>query len=258
MTTTVYDTVNRKIAADSRWSAKLSLSDGIEYLVYVDDSGFHKIADRKNAVLMLAGNGGLIAKWKEWWYTSLDGSLLPDTDINGVNVISLMIIDKINNKVLFTAGQNKPLYCKETNALLSLFTGSGDIHAASCWNVNRCVQRAIESASLLDYYTSNQVKYVDFVSNTTNASEEDYDYSNIVNAILERGYIMNLAESTAANDAGVPLNTHQIYDEVQQIFVSGRVVASAPVPGLSEFIWTDANKKDLAVAINLVKNLENL
>lgn len=258
MTTTIYDTINRQVASDTRWSARLNLSDGNEYFVYVDDSAFDKIADKVNTVLVLAGNGPLIAKWKEWWDTSLDTDNLPETDINGENVVNLMIIDKSNNKILFDAGQKKALFCETTNVMLSVFAGSGDIHAASCWSLNRCVKKAIKSASKLDYFTSNVVKYVDFTSGNSNIPKMNYNYSSIVNAIMDRGFIMNLSESTAANDVGTPLNQHQIREEVNTLFASGSVVASAPVPGMSTFKWSNKNKEKLVMAINKVKELENI
>lgn len=258
MTTTIYDIVNKQVASDTRWSAKVTLSDGNDYFVYVDDSGFDKIADRENTVLVLAGNGPLIAKWKEWWYTSLDTSNLPETDIDGENVVNLMIVDKSNNKVLFDAGEKKALFCELSSLMLSVFAGSGDIHAASCWSLNRCVNTAIESASVLDYFTSSVVRYVDFTNGNTNISKMDYNYSSIVNAIMDRGFIMNLSESTAANDVGTPLNQHQIKEEINALFTTGNAVASAPVPGMSTFKWSNKNKEKLITAINKVKELENI
>ena len=258
MTTTIYDKVSKKVASDTRWSAKVTLSDKNDYFVYVDDSGFDKIADRENAVLVLAGNGPLIAKWKEWWYTSLDTNNLPQTDKDGENVVNLMIVDKTNNEILFDAGEKKALFCELSSIMLSVFAGSGDIHAASCWYSNRCVNTAIESASKLDYYTSNVVRYVEFTNGNSNISEMDYNYSSIVNAIMERGFIMNLSESTAANDVGTPLNQHQIKDEINTLFTTGSAVASAPVPGMSTFKWSDINKEKLVSAINKVKILENI
>jgi hypothetical protein len=200
----------------------------------------------------------LIAKWKEWWYTSLDTNNLPETDIDGENVVNLMIVDKSNNKVLFDAGEKKALFCELSSVMLSVFAGSGDIHAASCWSLNRCVNTAIESASMLDYFTSSVVRYVDFTNGNSNISKMDYNYSSIVNAIMDRGFIMNLSESTAANDVGTPLNQHQIKDEINTLFTTGNAVASAPVPGMSTFKWSDKNKEKLVSAINKVKELENI
>ncbi len=258
MTTTIYDTVNKLVASDTRWSAKIKLSDGNNYFIYVDDSPFEKIADRENSVLVLAGDGKLIAKWKEWWYTSLDTDNLPETNVNGENVVNLMIIDKKNNKALFDAGEKKVVFCKDSNSILSVFAGSGDIPAANCWYQNRCVKTAIETASDVDYPTSNVVRYVDFESGNSNITEMNYNYRSIVDAILNRGFIMNLSESKAANDVGTPLNQHDIKEEVTNLFATGKAVASAPVPGMSTFKWTAENKEKLISAIDKVRELEGL
>lgn len=256
MTTTIYDKFNKQVASDTRWSARVTLSDGEQYLVYVDTCSFEKIADKKNTALVLAGNGELIAQWKDWWYNSMDTTNLPPTDVNGKNEVNLMIVDKVNNDVLFDAGQKKAIFCTDSNSVLSVFAGSGDIHAASCWHVNRCVQTAITTASNKDYYTSDIVKYVDFTTGKSNLGVPDYNYDSIVTEMLDKGFIMNMAYSTAANDVGTPLSQHQIQQEVKDLFANGKAVASAPVPGISEFKWNEANKQKLISAIDRVKELE--
>lgn len=258
MTTTIYDKLNKQVASDTRWSSRMTLSDGNQYLVYVDSCSFEKIANKPNTVLVLAGNGQLIAAWKEWWYNSMDTKNLPPTDIDGKNAVNLMIVDKVNNDVLFDAGQKKAVFCTDTSSVLSVFAGSGDVHAASCWYANRCVKTAITTASNKDYFTSDIVKYVDFTSGKSNLGTPDYNYGSIVTEMLDRGLIMNMTNSTAANDVGTPLNQHQIQQEVTNLFASGTAVASAPVPGISEFKWNDQNKAKLAIAIEKVKQLEQL
>ncbi len=257
MTTTIYDKLSKQVASDTRWSVRLTLSDSYSYLVYVDDCSFEKIADRNKTVLVLAGNGPLIAKWKAWWYQSLDTDNLPPTNINGKNEVNLMIIDKSNNQILFDAGQKKSLCCPATNTVLSIFAGSGNIHAASCWLINRNIQKAIVSAAQLDYFTSDIVKFVDFTTGKSNIGEPDYNYDNIVNAILDRGLIMNMQQSTTPNDTGKAL-TQQQKAELAHLLATGQAVASAPVPGINEFQWTDEQKQKLTKAIDKVKALENI
>ncbi|EJL6267967.1 hypothetical protein NMR31_003292 [Vibrio cholerae] len=256
MTTTIYDKLNKQVASDTRWSVRVTLSDEQQYLVYVDTCCFEKIADKKNTTLVLAGNGKLIAQWKDWWYNSMDMAQLPPTDVNGKNEVNLMIIDKINNDVLFDAGQKKAIFCTESSSVLSVFAGSGDIHAASCWHMNRCVQTAIITASNKDYYTSHIVKYVDFTTGKSNLGAPNCNYDSIVTEMLDKGFIMKMTASTAANDVGTPLNQHQIHQEVKDLLLHGKAVASAPVPGISEFKWNEANKQKLGVAIDKVKELE--
>jgi hypothetical protein len=256
VTTTIYDRFNKQIASDTRWSARLTLSDKNTYLVYVDTCSFEKIADKENTALVLAGNGQLIAEWKDWWYNSMDTNNLPVTDVAGQNEVNLMIIDKINNEILFDAGQKKAIFCTDTSTALSIFAGSGDVHAASCWHANRCVQTAITTASEKDYFTSNVIKYVDFTTGQSNLGKPDCSYANIISEMLDKGFIMNMTNSTAANDVGTPISQHQINEEVKELLASGKAVASAPVPGLSEFKWNDANKQKLINAIDRVKELE--
>jgi len=258
LTTTIYDKVNKEVASDTRWSAVLKLSDNKDYIVYVDDCKFEKIADRNKAVLILAGDGRLIAEWKEWWCTSLDKKNLPETSIDQVTAISLLIIDKENNQILFDAGNKKAMYCDVSGSILSVFSGSGDVHAASCWYVNRCAKKSIVSASKLDYNTSNIVKSVEFISGNSNLAEIDYNYSSIVDALLDRGMIMNLQEVKETGFVGVPLNQAQMKEEVEQAFAKGSAVASAPVPGLSHFVWNEERTEKLMEAIDKVKELEEI
>jgi hypothetical protein len=259
MTTTVYDLLSKSVASDTRWSASIILSDGVSYFVYIDDCSFEKIANRDNAVLVLAGCGKLIAEWKNWWYNSLDTDCIPNVeDASGQTAVSLMIIDKVSGVILFDAGQKKALYCKYTSQMLSVFAGSGDLYAASCWDVNRCPKKAIVSASNSDFFTSQIVKYVDFDSGKTNLLAPSYDYNEIVDAMLRRGFVMDMSKRPAANDVGVALSQNQIRDEVANLFASGKVTASAPVPGLSSFKWNDDYKQKFNSAINKVKELEGL
>ncbi|QQX78532.1 hypothetical protein JK628_13170 [Shewanella sp. KX20019] len=259
MTTTVYDLESKKVASDTRWSIRTELSDGHEYIIYVDDCLFEKIADRESAVMVLAGQGNLIAQWKDWWYNSLDESNIPPVqDEKGVTAVSLMIIDKVTNSVLFDAGQKKALFCKFTSKMLSVFAGSGDLYAATCWDANRCSLTAVVSASKADYFTGPVTKYVSFESGESNLTGTCYDYKEIVEAILRGGYVMDLSKRPAANDVGVPLNTHQIQTEITDLIASGRVVASAPVPGLSSFEWNEEHKTKFTKAIQKVKQLEGI
>ncbi|WP_138557919.1 hypothetical protein [Pseudoalteromonas sp. S4389] len=259
MTTTIYDIYNKRVASDTRWSAKARLSDGNVYFFYTDIAKFEKIANLENAVLILAGNGQLIAQWKDWWFNSLDTSKLPETkDSSGKEAISLLIIDKKNNEVLFDAGHKYLCFCKETDEVISVFSGSGNLYAAQCWNLNRCTDLAIKTASTLDLHTSDIVKYVCFESDDNNVSVPNNDYNTIVDSMLTEGYFMELNIETAANDIGEPLSKSKIHDEIAKQLFNGDVVASAPAPGLSNFKWDEKNKSKFEAAIKKVKELESL
>lgn len=259
MTTTIYDIYNKRVTSDTRWSAKANLSDGKIYFFYTDVAKFEKIADLKNAVLILAGDGHLIAKWKYWWFNSLDTKNLPETkDQAGREAISLLIIDKKNNEVLFDAGHKYLWFCKDTDQIISVFSGSGNLHAAKCWDVNRCSDQAIRTAAQLDLCTSDIVKYVCFESGDNNIATPNYDYNTIVDSMLTEGYFMEYNADTAANDVGLPLSTSAVHDEISKQLLQGKVVASAPAPGLSTFKWDAEQKSKFDAAINKVKELESM
>ena len=250
MTTTAYDSVARMVASDTRWSAQISIDDKTLF-VFTDESEFTKIADLENASMVLAGNGLLIAEWKKWWYTSLDEDSMPDVLVGGINAISILIIDKKNNKIIFDAGQFATNFCTDSQKILSVFSGSGRNIAASCWYQNRCSTTAIITASKEDHQTSDKVIWVDFVKQNSNITKHVYDFSEIIRAITENGYIMEKATQMNVT----PIQGHPLGEKVKQAFTSGEAVASAPVPGLSSFVWTDERMTKLKDAIKTVKRL---
>lgn len=252
MTTTIYDRHNRLVATDTRWSLSYPVGKP-EYLIFVDDCEFEKIADLENASMILAGDGRLIAKWKQWWYESLDEDNLPPTDIGGKNSIVLLIIDKVNNCIIFDCGQKLCYTCTETNEIQAVFSGSGGHFAANCWIQNSCARTAIETASLHDMCTSNVVKFIDFVSKKTNVGDPSFDYNVIVNSIIQGGYIMALPQSQP-----VRLKESPLAEEIHDLLAKGDLVASAPSPKLNTFTWGEKEKGRLRAAIKTVKKLEGI
>ena len=250
MTTTVYDSTSRLIAADTRWSADLNVSNGTVF-VYVDEDSFTKVADLPHASMVLAGNGLLISEWKRWWYTSLDENNMPPMLINGINAVAILIIDKINNRILFDAGQFSVGFCVESQKILSVFSGSGRNHAFGCWELNGCPFRSIQTASKHDICTSENVIYVDFKNGSSNIPIHSYDFNIVVDAIINRGFVMD-------KNSAIPIAQHSLSQEIRDAFRTGSAVASAPVPGLSSFVWTDQRKEKLKSAIQEVKKLQSL
>ncbi|MBB1299229.1 hypothetical protein [Pseudoalteromonas sp. SR41-7] len=69
---------------------------------------------------------------------------------------------------------------------------------------------------------------------------------------------MEYNANTAANDVRLPLSTSAIHDEISKQLLQGKVVASAPAPGLSTFKWNDEQKSKFVAAISKVKELESM
>lgn len=252
MTTTVYDRDNKVIAADTRWSVVMTV-DSKHYLVYTDDSVFEKIADRNNASMVMAGNGKLIADWKQWWFESLDPNSMPDFEVDGKAAIVLLIIDKTKNSWIFDIGEKIASICSETKEINAVFSGSGSASAANCWSENRCAKTAVVSASVKDVCTGEKVRYVDFEADETNIESKSYDYEDIVTSLIHGGYIMEMPENQA-----VPLKEHPLAAEVSEALASGQAVACAPTPALKDFVWDAKRKEELKQAIYEVRELEGL
>ncbi|TMO66185.1 hypothetical protein [Pseudoalteromonas aurantia] len=256
MTTTVVDLVNKLITADTRWSCVLKLSDGNKYVVYCDETGFHKISVIGKAALVTAGHGPLIAEWKEWWAGTANLANKPQSEIDGENVVNLAIVDLERNSVIFDAGAKQILYCTVSDSVKAFASGSGSHHAASYLMQNSCAKGAIGYAAKNDICTGNEVTFACYKSNQNNLNNHISDYNVISNGIINRGKIMAL-DIQKPNANGVDLNNHPLSEEVKELFTTGKAVASAPVPGISSFKWTKEVDRKLESAMKRVHELRN-
>ncbi|EMC3732700.1 hypothetical protein VDN26_003527 [Vibrio cholerae] len=259
MTTTVCDLLNKIITADTRWSCgsqgELKLSDGQHYLVYCDDTGFDKISVVGKTALVTAGNGYLISQWKKWWSGDADPAQRPDIFIDGKTAINLAILDLDKNEVIFDAGQKTLLFCTVSNEVKAFTSGSGGSHAASYLLRMGCAKSAVEYASQHDYCTGDKISYACYKTNQDNLNQQISDYMVIVQNILTRGFIMALDMTSKPTDTGIEIAKHPLYQEIVGSFQSGNAVASAPVPGLSNFKWTDETTENFNRAMSRVHEL---
>lgn len=260
MTTTVCDLVNKIVTADTRWSCgsqgELKLSDGKYYLVYCDDTGFDKISVVGKTALVTAGNGALIAAWKEWWSGSAEYQNRPETEFNGQNVVNLAILDLEKNEVIFDAGQKQALFCTQTNKIQAFTSGSGGSHAASHLLREGCAKKAVGYAAQYDYCTGNIVSYACYKTDQNNLNVQVNDYNVIVDGITKRGFMMAL-DMNKPSDTGCEIAKHPLADEVKALFTTGKAVASAPVPGLGNYKWTEETESKFENAMKRVHELRN-
>ncbi|MDO6718829.1 hypothetical protein Q4575_05415 [Psychrosphaera sp. 1_MG-2023] len=255
MTTTVCDLENGIITADTRWSAIFPLNDGNELILYCDDTTFDKICIVGKAALLTAGDGTLIAKWKEWWMNDRNPTTRPITDnALGENAVNLAIVDLVNNDVIFDAGQKNALFCLQTNVIKAFAAGSGGIHAASHLLNTGCAISAVKEASKEDYYTGSEVKFLNFDTTQNNLEPATYDYGKIVNGLIKRGRVMTKQANTPT-DVGLKVQDHPLYSDMKKALKTGQAIASAPVPGLSRFKWTNDTEKKFTEAMDRVAEL---
>ncbi len=260
MTTLLCDYVNSIVTADTRWSiggnpaSPLILSDQKRYLIYCDDTGFDKLTPYQDTfVLMTAGSSEYIAKWKEWWLVSRDmASTPPVCDENGIPQVALAIVDLVDSTTLFDFGLGHALYCQDEQIVKAFSAGSGGEFAAAALFECGCAKTSIQIAALSDYCTSPEVKFVCNTTKQNNLSPTIYDINIINQAIVSRGFIMELNQ--AAVNKPVKLSEHPLFNEVVAQLESGKTVPSAPAPRLHSAEWTAETESKLAKAMEVVNS----
>lgn len=253
MTTTVYDRVNRLIATDSRWSRKLDEFGYIGHIAYVDDTGFGKISTRDDHVLTLAGNGLLIQHWKEWWTGDLSLPR-PPILINGEEAISLHIVKMSDNSIIFDIGEKlaaQNVDDEGNKVINAVFAGSGAIYAGGVWLKTGCARTAIEEAKSRDICTGGDVRYVDFSSGQQNIESEKHLISDVNDALLQKGMIMDTNNPLSQP---VPI-TEQEVSHIRQLITNGGITPCAPTGGRA-VVWDSRAIARLDAAIDSIRNDE--
>ncbi|HEJ7134758.1 MULTISPECIES: hypothetical protein [Serratia] len=250
MTTTVYDRVNRLVASDSRWSVDLTPNGYDGHVLYIDDTGFGKIADRNDFVMTLAGNGHLIELWKKWWSGNLSDQEPPVVLPTGQSV-SLHIVKKSTNEVMFDKGNMLAATCTQTNTLQAVFSGSGGGVAAQTWMASHCARTAIEAAKGHDPFTGGSVRYIDFTSSKSDLETNIHTIAEVNEALLMRGLIMDTKNPQIPH---VSISAQEVAD-VRQMLVTGSITPCAPV-GRPTQDWDEPSKQRLTAAINRIREEE--
>ncbi|ELY4571755.1 hypothetical protein SM001_003602 [Cronobacter sakazakii] len=255
MTTTIYDRLSKAVTSDSRWSCDLdSFDPGYEgHILYVDDTGFGKLAIRDDTVMVLAGNGILIEQWKRWLtreVLSFDEEM-PALCIPGQMPFSIYLIEMSSNTVLFDEGHKHTIFNLEANEVLAAFSGSGSMHAADNWIGTVCARTAIDYAKTKDHYTGGTVRYVDFASKKCDLETNLTTIQEVVNLMLERGYIM---DTKKPGSAPVSISAQEVA-HVRQLLASGALMPSAPV-GKGAKEWDEKSKAKFIKAIEHIRDSE--
>ncbi|AVT58535.1 hypothetical protein H0261_02905 [Pectobacterium versatile] len=255
MTTTVYDRVNKLIATDSRWSRKLDELGYLGHIAFVDDTGFGKMVVRDDHVLTLAGNGQLIEHWKQWWSGDLS-SPRPPILINGQEAITLHIVKMSTNTIIFDIGDVLAAHNVDDDGnkvINAVFAGTGSHHAGGVWLKTGCARSAIEAAKIGDICTGGEVRYVDFNSGMKNLECEKHLISDVANALLEKGMIMDTNNPLSQP---VPI-TEQEVAHIRKLIANGDITPCAPTGGRT-INWDARAISRLDAAIESIRQDEAL
>jgi len=235
MTTNVYDKLSGLLTSDARWSF-----EDADWLVYVDDTDYDKIAFDAVLGFLFAGSILNIDVWKCW----VEGGRIGPAPMGNLDGTSIIIVNMANGDVEFTS--DYMLASQANGALEALYAGSGGPFAKDCWTINRCAKTAVETAKTKDFYSGGQIKYVDRQSTDNNVSN-NVAHTQVNDVCKQRGFIMDLKKQDApmlvkdaAND---PSNA--VAQSIAQKVMQGKAVMSAPFPGIRQ-PWTQEKKQELA------------
>ncbi|MEQ5201640.1 hypothetical protein ABN228_03885 [Providencia rettgeri] len=252
MTTTVYDRINKQVACDSRWSVDLTQHGYTGHILYVDDTGFEKIANRGDFAMVVAGNGGLIQRWKEWWSSEALEQMHPPVVLPTGQCISLYIVQKSKNKVIFDKGHKLAALNADTNEIEAVFSGSGGNHAANDWFSFHDSKNAVEFAKQNDFYTGGTVRYVEFETDTHNLQDELMSFDLVVHSILNKGRIMDTKNPHLEH---VAITADEVA-HVRQMVINGSITPCAPT-GKDTTDWDENSKGRLLDAIKYIQDAES-
>ncbi len=251
MTTTVYDVEQRVVSSDSRWSIDLTPLGSPGCIAYVDDTGFDKVAERATHILSLAGSSELIGMWKQWWAGDVLTEPQPPVELPGDRKVVLSIINKSTSTVDFDCGPKLAQVCSDTAKMIAVFAGSGSQHAAASWGTSRCPREAVSFAALNDPYTGGEYRFINFASYEHNLGPVVYDVDVIHRELVDRGYIMNIADRK-------PIKLKDLVDaqRIEAAIIAREIVAQAPVSAQNNFEWTDERKARLDGVIDSIRQAE--
>jgi hypothetical protein len=180
VTTNVFDGISGVVAADTRWSTLTSSN----WMIYIDEPNYPKLVIKEiggdKYGFLFAGDGVAIQNWKNWLSSN------QTTARPSALSMAICIVDLMQRKHIYHEGQ-------EYLAVDALsITGSGALHALTCWMTNKCAKKAINSASMRDIHTGNYVQFYEMGTSEHNLPEQNnMTIDDVRKTMAIRGYIMN-------------------------------------------------------------------
>ena len=236
MTTNVCDLVSGVLTSDTRWSRE---SGG--WLIFVDDTGYDKIAYDKKLAFLFAGDLESIDSWKNWVFSGRPGQM-PIAKLTGMSAI---VVDTKLSKLVFQSHTSLPSSVFGS-AVRALFAGTGAIFAKNCWDKNKCAKTAVKTAVDADIQSGGLVVYFK-CNNRENNILTKVTQSEVKELAKTKGYIVNMNNTQApitvqeaANDPSNPAA-----QAIANMVLSGGVSFSAPFPEMDK-PWSEEKIKEFS------------
>lgn len=255
MTTNVLDRRFSRVTSDSRWSVMVDVRDQ-KFIWYADDTGFDKIAERQNAVMVCAGDAKLIEAWKAWFSEPLPSNDLPPTDrieLDGsFHELYVAIVEKPSFTVLFYSGDYDHVggsgNFEDADAS---FTGSGGGFAKCCYTVNACSLKCVATAAESDPATGGEVKFVDVAQGTSNVGAELKTIQAIRDKLVTEGTLMNMTTKAKEQISGLTKT------ELTEALAANKVSIAAPT-GRAPRAWTMEEKLKVSEVMRRIVESEKV
>lgn len=232
------------LSTDSRWS-----SDNGDWIAYVDDTGYDKLAFTPQVGFLFAGDMPPIDAWKTYVSRGMKKSERPAPPtvwIPGTRV-TIIQVALADGRIMFKS--HNFANTSFGAATRALFAGTGAEAAKICWDEKKCARTAVETAATKDCRSGGKVVYLDrktrehnIVNSATSVSVQDQ--------LKDRGYFMSVTQPVpvllkdAANDPSNPAA-----QAFAKAVMSGAAPLTAPFPGMDE-PWAPEKFGELDAALS--------
>lgn len=235
--------MNGFLSTDSRWS-----SDNGDWLAYVDDTNYDKLAFTSKVGFLFAGDMPPIDEWKQYVAGGMKKDARPGRRawVPGSR-ISIIQVELATGRIVFKS--HNFLSTSFGVAIKAMFAGTGANAAKKCWDDEKCAIAAITSAAKEDVRSGGRVVYLNRTTRNTNV-ENTATAESVREQLKDRGYFMHINDQNApillkdaANDP-----TNPAAQAFAKAVMSGAAPLNAPFPGMDE-PWSEEKYAELDAAL---------
>jgi hypothetical protein len=248
MTTNVYDKKVGVLSSDSRWS-----TDNGEWIAYVDNTGYDKIAFNGRVGFLFAGDLPPIDEWKTYVANGMKKDTRPQVNTTGLlgTRIQVIQVDMQSGDIVFQSHQF--LNVAVGLSIKAIFGGTGASFARECWRQNRCAKKAIVSAAIDDMRSGGEVVHLTRSKTGETNVKNSATARSVNDQLKEKGFIMHTTKKQpvllkdAANDLTSPAQSFA------KAVMSGAAPLTAPFIGMDE-PWTKEKLAEFDAALSKYEN----
>ena len=235
------------MASDSRWSIETG-----DFVLYLDDARFGKIALANDVAFIFAGAGKLIQQWKVWISKGPSGNVGRPATRDNDEVIALCMVAMGTAEVIFRERQQS-IFCDDPIKAdtRAFFAGSGAAPARCYWCQTQYAMKAVDAAIGQDVYSGGEVRYVRFNTREHNLVESE-TIDQVADRIIKEGIVMykNMPSQTGVPVAVAAESDPKVRTTLEEV-KGGTKGPRAPFDTMRD-PWTPEAERRLDAALNRV------